>query len=55
MIEYEQSSVAVFAVCLKAAISKSALPAAGSLFLRLESLLTSIFYRRRKKDGKAVE
>ena len=48
IIAYEQSSVAVFSVCLGAVISKMALPAAGSLFLRL---LMSIFCRRRKKDG----
>ena len=35
IIANEQSSVAVFPVCLGAAISKCALPAAGSLFLRL--------------------
>ena len=51
IIVNEQSSVAVFPICLGATISKWVLSAAGSLFLRLWSLLMSIFCRRRKKDG----
>ena len=51
IIANEQSSVAVFSVCLDAVISKLALlppAAAGLLYLRL----MSIFCQRRKKDGK---
>ena len=51
IIANEQSSVAVFSVCLGAEISKSPLltAGAGSLFLHL---LMSFFCRQWKKDGK---
>ena len=48
IIANEQSSVAVFSVCLCAVVSKLALPAAGSIFLRL--FMSISCRRRRKKD-----